>query len=55
MLHKIRLNDDEEPWLLGDAEIYAIIAGISPEEDKPEVRIVDMPYLDTEDKQYYPN
>lgn len=55
ILKKIRVNDDHEPWLLGKAESYAIIAGVSPSRDKPVVDIIDMPYLDYAEQTYSPN
>ncbi|MDP5210310.1 DUF3103 family protein [Microbulbifer sp. 2205BS26-8] len=55
VLKHIRLNDDEEPWILGKAEIYAITNGISPSRDEPVLDVVDMPYLDHDDTDYYPN
>lgn len=54
-LKKIRLNDDEEPWISGKAEIYGIVTGIDSSRDEPVIDLVDMPYLDHEDKDYYPN
>lgn len=54
-LTKIRLKDDKEPWILGSAEIYAIISGIHPTKSKPQIYIVDMPYLDKNKRTYYPN
>lgn len=55
VLKKIRLNDDEEPWISGDAEIYAIVTGVNPSRDEPILDILDMPYLDTDNKDYHPN
>lgn len=55
ILKKIRLNDDQEPWLLGAAEIYAVVAGVNPSRDEPVVDIVDMPYLDYDNTDYSPN
>lgn len=55
ILKKIRLQDDKEPWLLGGAEIYAIVAGVNPSRDEPVVDIVDMPYLDHDKTDYTPN
>ncbi|WP_108649595.1 DUF3103 family protein [Dongshaea marina] len=55
ILSKIRLENDEEPWILGDAEIYAIVAGINPGRDEPVVDIIDMPYLDHDKTVYTPN
>ena len=55
ILKKIRLNDDQEPWLLGAAEVYAVVAGVNPGRDEPVVDIVDMPYLDYDNTDYTPN
>lgn len=54
-LDKIRLNDDEEPWISGNAEVYAIVNGVHPSEMKANIAAIGMPYLDDEDKNYYPN
>lgn len=54
-LNKIRLNDDQEPWISGAAEIYAITSGIKDANNKPEIKIIPMYYLDHEKKDYYPN
>ncbi|WKE65211.1 DUF3103 family protein [Gallaecimonas kandeliae] len=55
LIKSVHANDDQEPWLLGAAEVYAVVAGIDPFADKPRVDIVDMPYLDYDGKTYYPN
>ncbi|WP_310597844.1 DUF3103 family protein [Aeromonas aquatica] len=55
ILKKIRLSDDQEPWLLGAAEVYAVVAGVNPSRDEPVVDIVDMPYLDYDNTDYSPN
>ncbi|MBN1209668.1 MAG: DUF3103 domain-containing protein [Myxococcaceae bacterium] len=55
MLDHIRLNDDEEPWLSGDAEIYALVNGVDPSSDEPQLDLVDMPYLDNDGTAYSPN
>lgn len=55
ILKKIRLNNDQEPWLLGAAEVYAVVAGVNPSRDEPVVDIVDMPYLDHDNTDYSPN
>ncbi|WP_421246388.1 DUF3103 family protein [Aeromonas sanarellii] len=55
ILKQIRLNDDQEPWLLGAAEVYAVVAGVNPARDEPVVDIVDMPYLDDDNTDYSPN
>ncbi|MBL6448296.1 DUF3103 family protein [Fulvivirga sp. 29W222] len=54
-LNKIRLNDDEEPWISGSAEIYAVTSGIRNSSNEAEVAVIPMYYLDKEDKDYYPN
>lgn len=53
-LDSIRLNDDHEPWLSGSAEIYAIVSSVITD-NAPDVRIVDMPYLDKDGTTYNPN
>lgn len=52
-LDKIRLNDDQEPWVSGDAEIYAITSGVLAQ-NEAQIRIVDMPYLDEDGRDYWP-
>lgn len=52
-LDRIRLNDDEEPWILGKAEVYAITAGVF-DNNNANIQIVGMPYLDHDDTTYYP-
>ena len=54
-LNKIRLNDDEEPWISGAAEIYAITSGIKDSNNSPEIKVIPMYYLDHDDTDYYPN
>src|SRR5262249_36756291 len=44
-LDQIRLVDDKEPWISGDAEIYAIVSGVVGGDNEPELRIVELPYL----------
>ncbi|MEV7965681.1 DUF3103 family protein [Sphaerisporangium sp. NPDC088356] len=53
-VNAIRLNDDEEPWIKGAAEIYSIVGGFGLD-GKPTVNIVQMPYLDYDGTTYYPN
>ncbi|WP_244227060.1 DUF3103 domain-containing protein [Corallococcus aberystwythensis] len=55
ILDRIYLNDDEEPWISGNAEVYAIVNGVDPSRDAPQLDIVDMPYLDTDGRTYAPN
>lgn len=53
-LTKIRLNDDQEPWISGKAEVYAIITGVDPIRAEPQIDLVEMPYLDYDGQDYYP-
>lgn len=50
----VRLSDDMEPWVKGDAEIYSLVTGFGWD-GKVRVDPVDMPYLDEDGKTYYPN
>lgn len=52
-LESISLNDDEEPWISGAAEVYAVTSGVLPG-NQPQIKIVDMPYLDYDKTTYYP-
>ncbi|MDK2124385.1 DUF3103 family protein [Parachitinimonas caeni] len=54
-LDKIRLKNDEEPWISGAAEVYALVSGIQPDQAKAQINLVDMPYLDYSGQDYYPN
>jgi hypothetical protein len=49
----VRLNDDEEPWFKGDAEIYTIVSGVGSD-GSPRADIVQMPYLDNDGTTYTP-
>lgn len=53
-LTSIRLANDQEPWLSGAAESYAIVSGVIGTND-PQLVIVDMPYLDHDNTTYSPN
>jgi hypothetical protein len=53
-LTSIRLANDQEPWISGAAEIYAIVSGVVGSND-PQMMIVDMPYLDHDNITYSPN
>ncbi|MGF1776716.1 DUF3103 family protein [Vibrio nomapromontoriensis] len=55
VLKKIQLTDDQEPWISGKAEIYAIVTGVNPSRDEPVLDIIDMPYLDYSGIEYSPN
>jgi hypothetical protein len=52
-LDSIRLSNDQEPWVSGSAEIYAIASGVVGD-NEPELRIVDLPYLDDDGTTYLP-
>ena len=54
-LDRIKLNNDEEPWISGAAEIYAITSGIKNNNNEAEVKIIPMYYLDHEGTTYYTN
>ncbi|HEU4404146.1 MAG TPA: DUF3103 family protein [Polyangiaceae bacterium] len=55
MLTRVRLNDDKEPWVSGASEVYALVSGIDPVAAQVRIEAVDMPYLDNDGKDYYPN
>ncbi|MFG2794701.1 DUF3103 family protein [Streptomyces sp. NPDC048419] len=50
----VKLSDDKEPWVKGDAEIYTLVTGFG-QDGKVRVDPVDMPYLDNEKTVYRPN
>ena len=54
-LDYVRLKNDQEPWISGSAEIYAIVSGVQPNQAKAGLTIVDMPYLDNDNTDYRPN
>lgn len=54
-LERIVVKNDEEPWVLGDAEVYAVVSGIQPAQNKPQIQLVDMPYLNDSNAVYSPN
>lgn len=51
----IRVDDDGEAWVKGDAEVYAMVNGIAPTTSSASVLAEELPYLDDEDEDYYPN
>jgi DUF3103 family protein len=53
-IDSIRLTDDEEPWVKGEAEIYSVVGGWGLD-GNPAVDIVQMPYLDNDNTTYFPN
>ncbi|BFV60524.1 hypothetical protein KCMC57_up56280 [Kitasatospora sp. CMC57] len=50
----IRVNDDEEPWFKGAAEMFALVTGFGTD-GKVRVDSVAMPYLQYDGTVYYPN
>ncbi|MEZ9656100.1 DUF3103 domain-containing protein [Vibrio splendidus] len=54
-LTKIRLAVDQEPWISGKAEIYAIVTGVDSSRLEPQIDLIEMPYLDYDKQTYYPN
>ncbi|GAA0369171.1 DUF3103 domain-containing protein [Bowmanella denitrificans] len=55
LIDKISVQDDKEPWISGDAEIYAIVSGVNASRDEPELDIVELPYLNQQQQVYQPN
>jgi hypothetical protein len=53
ILTDIYLTDDHEPNSAGDADIFAVVSGVSPE-GKPQIINVDMPWLDHDKRWYTP-
>ena len=54
-LDYVRLNDDKEPWLSGGAEVFALVSGVDFDSAHVQIQAVDMPYLDHDGNNYYPN
>lgn len=54
-LDRIRLNNDQEPWISGAAEVFAVVSGVQPDQAKATLTIVDLPYLDYDGTDYTPN
>ncbi|MFT4926225.1 MAG: hypothetical protein ACI8WB_002323 [Phenylobacterium sp.] len=46
VLKKISVTNDEEPWIAGNAQMYAVVNGVDASREKPILDVVDMPYLD---------
>ncbi len=53
-LTSIRLANDQEPWISGAAEVYAVASGVVGD-NAPQLRIVELPYLDNDGTTYTPN
>jgi hypothetical protein len=54
-LDSIRLQNDQEPWISGAAEVYAVVSGVLDASNSPQLKIVDLPYLDHDGTTYRPN
>jgi hypothetical protein len=52
-LDSIRVANDHESWIMGDAEMYAIVSGVL-EDNAPQLRAVELPYLKNEGITYMP-
>ncbi|MFJ8429964.1 DUF3103 family protein [Kitasatospora sp. NPDC094019] len=50
----VRVNDDEEPWFKGAAEMFSLVSGFG-QDGKVRVDSVAMPYLQYDGTTYYPN
>lgn len=55
VLKRVSVQDDNEPWIKGRAEVYSIVSGVDYEQDDARINVVDMPYLDYDGTDYYPN
>jgi len=55
VLKRVSVQDDQEPWIKGAAEVYSIVSGVDHEQDDARINVVDMPYLDYDGTDYYPN
>ena len=40
-------------WISGSAEIYAVVSGVFDASNSPQLKIVDMPYLDNDGTTYH--
>ena len=54
-LTHIRLAPGQESWWRSGLTVYALVSGIDPLQDKPNIRLVNLPYLRHEATDYYPN
>lgn len=53
-LDRIRLADDQEPWALGGAEVFAVVSGLQIGAAEPEMATLALPYLDHDNTDYTP-
>ena len=54
-LTHIRMAEGQESWWRDGLEVYALVAGVDPVQAKPNIRLVNLPYLRHEAADYYPN
>ncbi len=54
-LDYISLKNDQEPWISGNSEIFAFVSGVQASQMEAQISVVDMPYLDKSETNYYPN
>lgn len=55
VIKQISLRNDQEPWISGAAEIYAIITGVDPSRKEPMLDTIELPYLDYDGTTYTPD
>jgi Protein of unknown function (DUF3103) len=53
-MDRVKVNNDQEPWISGRAEFYGMALG-QGKDGKARVDLVQMPYLDYDDTTYFPN
>ncbi|MDW6005063.1 DUF3103 family protein [Vibrio mangrovi] len=53
-LTKVRVKDVHESWIKGPAEVYSLVTGVLSG-NEPQILAVEMPYLDYNETDYYPN
>ena len=54
-LTAIRLAENQEAWWKDGMEVYALVSGIDPTQDKPTIKLVNLPYLAHDGTDYFPN
>lgn len=54
-LDAVALKNDEEPWVSGAAEVYALVSGVQPSAEKAQIQLVELPYLQHDNTTYTPN
>jgi hypothetical protein len=54
-LTAIRLAEDQEAWWKDGLEVYALVSGIDPTQAKPNIKLVNLPYLAHDATTYFPN